>query len=72
MKTITIQGYPVTLIFKVRTKLPKFKYPCKVRDKILKRRLSGVPEALTCHAPGDFTVELVETVGEGEVWHVGS
>ena len=70
---ITIAGYPATISFSVRKKLPKFKYSCPVRNEIARRQLGKqVGSVIGIHHVNNFIVEEIEVKDGFEIWHLGS
>jgi hypothetical protein len=66
--------YPFSIKYTGAVKLPKFKYGCQVRCKLLHSYLEAHPdfEGLQVHEPDQFTVESVTKVTGGEIWHLGT
>lgn len=73
MKTITaIYGGDTRLTFQVRTKLPKFKYGCDARTRLVHRHFKRKKVPSPMHDYRDYLVESVEVYDSGEIWHLGS
>ena len=70
-KKIIVEHYPESMMFYVKNKLPKFKFNCPVRNKILHYQMNK--EKVTAnHDYSDYGVDNVEIIKDGEVWHIGS
>lgn len=63
--------YPLHINFETRAKLPRFKYGCPVRTKLLHKALEGCLYSAP-HEDKNFIVEKVEKREGREIWHVGS
>jgi hypothetical protein len=72
MKTIIVDTYPATLLFKVRKELPEFKFNCPVRNKILHYQMKKQQVDSPCHLYTDYGVDSIEITPYGEIWQVGS
>ena len=64
--------YPIQIHFNARTELPRFKYGCEVRTKILRRQLRKCLLIDIPHKVSDFTIERITKIKDGEIWHIGS
>lgn len=72
--TIIVQEYPCTFNFKTRKKLPKFRYDCPTRRKILVDAMRRMKIKSPSHLYTDYVVEVIECypAENAEVWHLGS
>lgn len=68
---IQINDYPCTFSFNIDNCLPKFKYGCKIRTKLVRMLLKYQYYAVH-HTPDDFIVEDVIKIKDGEIWILGS
>ena len=69
---IKIYNYPDTFEIKTNVELPKYKYGCKQRKKILLSNLEEQKIHSPNHSYEDYIIEEVETYKKYEVWHLGS
>ena len=71
-KLIIIVNYPDTFSFYIDEELPRFKFDCPVRTKLLREQLEKQQIECPYHRYEDYNVEIMERFKSGEVWFVGS
>ena len=71
-KLIIVANYPDTFSFYTEEELPRFKFDCPIRTKLLRKQLEEQKIECPYHRYEDYNVEIMERFKSGEVWFVGS
>ena len=69
---IIINEYPCTFSFDTEENLPKFKYGCRTRTKIVRQQIIRQQIETPFHEPSDYCVEEIFPFNGGEIWELGS
>ena len=69
---IIVTDYPATFSFETEEKLPKFKFDCPVRTKIVQQQIIEQKIESPYHEPEHYMVENIIPFEGGEIWELGS
>jgi len=69
---IIIENYPNDFSFEVTEKLPKFKFLCPVRTRIVQQQIEEQKIDIPYHDVSDYGVESIIPFEGGEVWELGT
>jgi hypothetical protein len=71
-KLIIVTDYPSTFSFHTKEKLPRFKFDCPVRTRIIQEELVKQKIETPYHEPNHYMVEEITRFEGGEIWGLGT
>ena len=71
-KLIIVTDYPSTFSFHTEEKLPKFKFDCPIRTKIVQQQIIEQKIETPYHEANHYNVEEVILFEGGEIWELGT